>query len=216
MNAILGFTELIQDGIYGEVPEKIHEMLGRIEANGKHLLGLINNVLDLSKIEAGQFQLQPAEYTMADVVSRVVSTTESLATEKELSLAVKVQPSLPTGIGDSQRLTQVVLNLVGNAIKFTDKGGVGIAVAAHQGAFEVSVTDTGPGIPEAEQQRIFEEFHQADSSATRRKGGSGLGLAISKRIVEMHGGRIWVESEPGKGSRFAFTIPVQADLGVAA
>jgi signal transduction histidine kinase/HAMP domain-containing protein len=215
MNAILGFTELIQDGIYGEVPEKIQETLGRIEANGKHLLGLINDVLDLSKIEAGQLELQPGEYTMADVVGTVVSTTESLATEKKLALEVEVEPSLPTGLGDAQRLTQVVLNLVGNAIKFTDEGGVGIAVAAHNGAFEVSVTDTGPGIPEAERQRIFEEFHQADSSATRKKGGTGLGLAISKRIVEMHGGRIWVESAPGKGSRFAFTVPVQADRGVA-
>jgi signal transduction histidine kinase len=216
MNAILGFTELIQDEIYGEVPPKIAEVLGRIEANGKHLLGLINDVLDLSKIEAGQLQLRPAEYTMSDVVEMVVSNTESLAAEKQLALKVEFEPSLPTGVGDAQRLTQVVLNLVGNAIKFTDEGEVAIAVAARDGAFEVSVTDTGPGIPEAERQRIFEEFHQADNSVTRKEGGTGLGLAISKRIVELHGGRLWVESEPGKGSRFAFTIPVQADRGVAA
>jgi signal transduction histidine kinase len=209
MNAILGFTELIQDEIYGEVPPKIAEALGRIEANGKHLLGLINVVLDLSKIEAGQLKLQPAEYTMSDVVEMVVSNTESLAAEKQLALKVEFEPSLPTGVGDAQRLTQVVLNLVGNAIKFTDEGEVAIAVAARDGAFEVSVTDTGPGIPEAERQRIFEEFHQADGSITRKKGGTGLGLAISKRLVELHGGRIWVESEPGKGSRFAFTVPVQ-------
>lgn len=216
MNAILGFAELIQDGIYGDVSEKMQEVLGRIEANGKHLLGLINDVLDLSKIEAGQLELKPAEYAMADVVGTVVSTTESLAAEKKLTLEVDVEPFLPTGLGDAQRLTQVVLNLVGNAIKFTEEGEIGIAVAARDGTFEVSVTDTGPGIPEADLQRIFEEFHQADSSATRKKGGTGLGLAISRRIIEMHGGQIWVESEPGKGSRFAFTVPMQADRVVAA
>jgi len=215
LNAILGFTELIQDGIYGEPSPKIHEILDRVEANGKHLLGLINDVLDLAKIEAGQLELNTAEYEMADVVRTVVNTTESLAAEKKLALKVELEPLLPKGVGDEQRLTQVVMNLVGNAIKFTDTGEVTVGVAARNGVFEVSVTDTGPGIPDEERRRIFEEFHQADSSATRKKGGTGLGLAIAERIVQLHGGRIWVDSIPDNGARFAFTIPVLADRGSA-
>ncbi|MGI9520529.1 MAG: ATP-binding protein, partial [Hyphomicrobiaceae bacterium] len=216
MNAILGFAELIQDGIYGEVPEKIQEVVDRIQANGKHLLGLINDVLDLSKIEAGQLELNVSDYRMEDVVTTVISTAEPLAAEKQLTLAAELAPTLPSGTGDGQRLTQVVLNLVGNAIKFTDAGSVEISVESANGAFEVCVSDTGPGISIADQQKIFEEFRQADSSATRKKGGTGLGLAISKRIVEMHGGRIWVESQPGQGSRFTFSLPVHVQSRTAA
>jgi signal transduction histidine kinase len=209
MNAILGFTELVQDGIYGEPPPRIRSVLDRVQAGGRHLLGLINDVLDLSKIEAGQLRLSLADYALADIVRNVVSATEALAAEKKLNLRAEMLPDLPLGHGDPQRLTQVLLNLVGNAIKFTDAGEVLIQAMSVDGEFRVTVADTGPGIPEAEQRQIFEEFHQVDSSSTRKKGGTGLGLAISRRIIELHGGRIWVESAPDQGSRFCFAVPIQ-------
>jgi GAF domain-containing protein len=214
LNAILGYTELILDSIYGEPTEKMRTVLERLQANGKHLLGLINDVLDLSKIEAGQLTLSLDDYSLSDVVHGVVSAVEPLAAEKRLAFKAEVAPDLPTGRGDGRRLSQVLLNLVGNAIKFTDKGEVAIRASATNGAFTVAVCDTGPGIALADQGKIFEEFQQADSSITRKKGGTGLGLSIAQRIIEMHGGRIWVESEPGKGSTFYFTLPVRVEAQV--
>jgi signal transduction histidine kinase len=211
LNAILGYTELMQDGLYGELPTKAREILQRVDKNGKHLLGLINAVLDLSKIEAGQLALNIEDYSIKDIVQTVVSATESLAAAKNLPLKVEVSDNLPSGHGDERRISQVLLNLVGNAIKFTDEGEVRIAAKANSGRFSVSVSDTGPGIPDAEQARVFDEFHQVDSSNTKKEGGTGLGLAIAKRIVELHGGRIWVESEVGKGSTFQFELPVRSD-----
>ena len=216
MNAILGFTELIRDGIYGEVSPKVAAMLERIQANGRHLLGLINDVLDLSKIEAGQLKLENADYALRDLVQTVQASTESLAAAKKLALRIELPDVLPPARGDERRIAQVLLNLVGNAIKFTEAGEVIVSVAVDETSFEIAVTDTGPGIPADEQQKIFEEFHQIDSSSTRKKGGTGLGLAISKRIVELHGGRIWVESEPGRGSSFRFVIPIQVEQRAAA
>jgi signal transduction histidine kinase len=211
MNAILGYTELITDEIYGEVPEKIRQVLERVQQSGQHLLGLINAVLDLSKIEAGQLVLSLADYSMQDVVQTVFTSVESLSAEKQLALNIAVPPDLPLGRGDEQRISQVLLNLVGNAIKFTEDGEVGVQVTAVDGAFTVAVSDTGAGISEADQQKIFEEFQQADTSSTRKQGGTGLGLSIAKRIVEMHGGRMWVESSLGKGSTFWFTLPVRVE-----
>jgi signal transduction histidine kinase len=211
LNAILGYTELILDSIYGEPSEKMRTVLERLQANGKHLLGLINDVLDLSKIEAGQLTLSLEDFSLKDVVHGVVSAVEPLAAEKRLAFKAEVPPDLPTCHGDGRRLWQVLLNLVGNAIKFTDKGEVAIRAEATNGAFTVAVCDTGPGIAAADQAKIFEEFQQADSSITRKKGGTGLGLSIAKRIIEMHGGRIWVESEPGKGSTFYFTLPMRVE-----
>jgi signal transduction histidine kinase len=210
--AILGYAELIQEGFYGTLPEKSMDALTRIRSNGKHLLGLINTVLDIAKIESGQFTLNMAEYAIESVVETVRSATESLAQNKKLALKTEVARSLPIGLGDEQRLTQVLLNLVGNAIKFTDTGEVRVTAKAVNGRFNVSVTDTGPGIPEEHQARIFEQFHQVDSSNTKAKGGTGLGLAIAKQIVEMHGGRIWVESTLGKGSTFQMELPSRAEF----
>jgi signal transduction histidine kinase len=133
---------------------------------------------------------------------------DSLATEKKLALKTKIAANLPWGTGDDRRIAQVLLNLAGNAIKFTESGEVRIEATSSIGGVMLSVSDTGPGISEAEQSRIFEEFHQAESSDTRKKGGTGLGLSIAKRIVELHGGRIWVESEPGHGATFKFTLPI--------
>jgi signal transduction histidine kinase len=214
LNAIFGYTELILDNIYGDTPEKMRAVLERLQANGKHLLGLINDVLDLSKIEAGQLTLDLADYSLTDVVHTVITAVEPLASGKKLALTADGTPNLPPGHGDGRRLAQVLLNLVGNAIKFTDKGEVAIKATVADGAFTVAVRDTGPGIAPSDQGKIFEEFQQADDSATKRKGGTGLGLSIAKRIIEMHGGRIWVESEVGKGSTFAFTIPVKVERQV--
>ncbi|UCD69158.1 MAG: GAF domain-containing protein [Betaproteobacteria bacterium] len=208
LNAILGYTELISDGIYGDVPEKIGGVMERVQASGQHLLGLINDVLDLSKIEAGQLKLSVDEYSFSDIVQSVISGVESLAAEKKLKLVTDLAPELPVGRGDERRLAQVLMNLVGNAIKFTEEGEVSVRVTAPDSTFVTSVSDTGPGISREQQEMIFEEFQQVDSSSTRKKGGTGLGLAIAKRIVELHGGQIWVESEPGKGSTFSFSLPV--------
>jgi GAF domain-containing protein len=216
LNAILGYTELMTDGAYGEPSEKMLGILQRLEANGKHLLGLINDVLDLSKIEAGQLVLELSEYCIQDIAQTVRSTLEPLAVDKKLGFKVEVAPQLPSGRGDGRRLTQVLINLVGNAIKFTDAGEVAIKAEAHNGSFHVSVRDTGPGISSADQARLFQEFQQADNAITRKKGGTGLGLAISKRIIEMHGGKIWVESQVGQGSTFAFTLPVIVERQVEA
>ena len=209
LNAILGYTELILDSIYGEVPEKAQAVLKRVESNGRHLLGLINDVLDLSKIEAGQLTLSLTDYSMKDVLYNVFSAVEPLANDKKLGFKVEAQPDMPKGHGDERRLTQVVLNLVGNAIKFSDTGAVIIKASAINGTFTVAVQDNGPGISKADQAKIFEEFQQADNSATKKKGGTGLGLSISRRIVEMHGGRLWVESEVGQGSVFQFSLPIE-------
>jgi signal transduction histidine kinase len=214
--AILGYAELIQEGFYEPQGPKSLDALTRIRSNGKHLLGLINTVLDIAKIESGQFTLNMSEYAIQSVVETVRAATESLAQNKKLALKTEVAKSLPVGLGDEQRLTQVLLNLVGNAIKFTDTGEVRVTAKAVNGHFNVSVTDTGPGIPEEHQTRIFEQFHQVDSSNTKAKGGTGLGLAIAKEIVEMHGGRIWVESTVGKGSTFQLEIPTRAQAARSA
>jgi signal transduction histidine kinase len=211
LNAILGYTELIVDEIYGAVPEKIREVLARVQQSGHHLLGLINTVLDLSKIEAGHLLLSLTDYSMPGMVQTVFASVEPLAAAKQLTLHVVVPPDLPPGKGDEQRLSQVLLNLVGNAIKFTEVGAVSVQVTAADNIFTVAVSDTGPGIAAADQQRIFEEFQQADSSSTRLQGGTGLGLAIAKKIIELHSGRMWVESSLGKGSTFWFTVPVRVE-----
>jgi signal transduction histidine kinase len=216
LNAILGYTELMADGAYGEPSEKMLGILKRLEANGRHLLGLINDVLDLSKIEAGQLELELSDYSIQDIAQTVRSTLEPLASDKKLAFKVEMAPELPPGRGDGRRLTQVLINLVGNAIKFTDAGEIGIKAEANNGSFHVAVRDTGPGISAADQTKLFQEFQQADNAITRKKGGTGLGLAISKRIIEMHGGRIWVESQPGQGSTFIFTLPVIVERQVEA
>jgi GAF domain-containing protein len=210
LNAILGYNQLMLNNIYGKTPERMRDVLTRVQSNGKHLLRLINDVLDLSKIEAGQLTLSPADYSIKRVVQNVSAAVEPLVSEKRLGFKIEVPSDLPPGRADERRLTQVLLNLVSNAIKFTEVGEVMIKVSAVNGEFIVSVRDTGPGIDPVDQARIFEEFQQADSSITKKKGGTGLGLSIARRIIEMHGGRIWVESSIGTGATFSFALPVRA------
>jgi signal transduction histidine kinase len=152
-----------------------------------------------------------SDYSMRSIVESVVASTESLAKAKGLALTAEIADDLPIGRGDERRLTQVFLNIVGNAIKFTERGSVDIRARAVNGAFDIAVRDTGPGIAADDQSRIFDEFQQVDASNTRQKGGTGLGLAIARRFTEMHGGTISLSSEPGVGSEFRVILPVRAD-----
>jgi GAF domain-containing protein/sensor histidine kinase YesM len=216
LNAILGYAELLVDGVYGDLPDKPKGVLERIQNNGRHLLALINDVLDLAKIEAGQLTLSLEDYSVPELVRSVVTATEPLAVAKGLKFAALLPEDMPTAHGDARRISQVLLNLVGNAIKFTDQGEVEIRALAADGHFTLSVRDTGPGIAEADQEKIFGEFQQIDNSNTRKKGGTGLGLAISKRMVEMQGGTISVESAVGEGSIFRVTLPVRVEEAMEA
>jgi signal transduction histidine kinase len=210
MNAILGFTELMLDGVYGEPTPTLAQPLQDIQINGRHLLRLINGVLDLSKIEAGRMELNVADYTVADVVAVVHSSLRSLAAEKGLEFRAAVPDDLPTASGDSGRITQCLMNLAGNALKFTSRGRVEIAVEREDEWLLYRVADTGIGIAPEHVNDLFTEFRQADPTVAQEFGGTGLGLSITKKFVELHGGRIWVESEPGTGSTFFFTLPVRA------
>jgi len=214
LNAVLGYTELMIDEIYGAMPDRAREVLARVQVNGRHLLQMINDVLDLSKIEAGQLDLARERYDLGAIVAAVVSSTGSLAQAKGLAVTTAIDPGLPAGIGDPRRVTQVVLNLLGNAIKFTDAGLVAVSLRAEGQSLELTVRDTGPGIAPADQGRVFNEFQQLDSSSTRAKGGTGLGLSISKRIVDLHGGSITLESRVGEGAVFRVRLP--ADRGETA
>ena len=210
LNGILGFAELLLDGLYGTLPVKALEIVGRMQKDGKHLLGLINDVLDISKIEAGQLSLAFDEYSLQGLVEAVIISTGVLAQAKGIELKAVISPDLPVGYGDERRLTQVLLNIVGNAIKFTDAGSVEIHASAVGDDFVIAVQDTGPGIPAADQARIFEDFQQIDNSITRQKGGTGLGLSIARRLITAHGGRIDLRSTPGVGSTFTIFLPVRA------
>ena len=211
LNAILGFTEIMLDGLYGEVPTELREPLVDIQTNGRHLLRLINDVLDLSKIEAGRLELGVAEYSVQEIVDVVHASLKSLAIEKGLTFTARVAPDMPRAWGDGRRLLQCLLNLTGNALKFTRRGRVDLDVRLEGDWLTYRVTDTGIGIPKDEIDKIFAEFRQVDTTITREYGGTGLGLSITKRLVEMHGGRIGVDSELGKGSTFFFTVPLHTD-----
>jgi signal transduction histidine kinase len=191
LNAILGYTELILDSIYGEPPDKVRDVLERVRTNGKHLLGLINDVLDLSKIEAGQVTLSLADYSLADLIQGVA--VEPLAAQKNLALTTNIASSLPAGHGDERRLAQVLLNLVGNAIKFTEAGEVAIETSCSDGSFRIAVRDSGPGISLADQVKIFEEFQQLDNTLTRAKTRNRIGAghlqAHHRNARRSHSGR---------------------------
>jgi len=209
LNAIMGYTELTLENTYGEIPARVREKLEWVQHSATHLLGLISAVLDISRIEAGRFELSIAQYSMLSIVETVVIALENQAEQKQLKLTVTTASDLPIGLGDERCLTQVLLNLVGNAITYTEAGEVGLEVEVSEENFIVRVTDTGPGIAPEDQQRIFESFEQAHASPTRVRSGTGLGLTICKTIIELHGGCIGVESSLGEGSTFWCTFPVQ-------
>jgi signal transduction histidine kinase len=216
LNAILGFNEMILGDVYGEVPADMKEPLTDIQTSGKHLLRLINNVLDLAKIEAGRMELALADYSVQDTVESVRSTLRPLAAEKGLEFVVTVPSDIPLAYGDSGRITQCLMNLAGNSLKFTKTGKVEISVEQDNGRLTYRVADTGIGIPPEKIASLFTEFKQTDATIASEYGGTGLGLSISKKFIEMHGGRIWVESEVGSGSRFIFEVPLRAGEGETA
>ncbi len=212
MNAIIGMTTI---GKSAGTTERKDYCLAKIEDASNHLLGVINDILDMSKIEADKFELTPEEFDLEKMLRRVVNVVNFRIDEKHQKLSVHIDSSIPRMlIGDDQRIAQVITNLLGNAIKFTPENGSITLTARLAGkgndicTLQISVSDTGIGIPPEQQEKIFNSFEQAESSTTRKYGGTGLGLAISKRIVEMMGGSIWVQSEQGKGSTFIFTIQV--------
>ena len=209
LNAILGFNEMLLGRVYGEVPADMHAPLAQVQASGKHLLRLINNVLDLAKIEAGRMELAPSDYSVHDVVQGVRSTLLPFAADKGLEFLGRVPADIPLAYGDAGRITQCLMNLASNALKFTRQGRVEIAVEHQHGLLTFSVSDTGIGIASDQIGGLFTEFKQTDPGIASEYGGTGLGLSISKKFIEMHGGRIWVESELGKGSRFIFEIPLR-------
>ncbi|OGG46881.1 MAG: hypothetical protein A3F84_28385 [Candidatus Handelsmanbacteria bacterium RIFCSPLOWO2_12_FULL_64_10] len=208
LNSVINFSALILEGVYGDVSEDMKDAVQEIDKNGEALLTLINDILDLSKIEAGRMELQLSQCSPEGMIDTAVSLLERRAQEKGLQVIRQVDGDLPLVMADERRITQhVLVNLVKNAIKFTHEGEVRVGARQEDGHILFWVSDTGIGIPLEEQERIFEVFQQVDGSITREVEGTGLGLAIAKRFVEMHGGRIWVDSEEGKGSTFWFTIP---------
>jgi signal transduction histidine kinase len=215
MNAILGFNEMILDDLYGDVPLHLREPLNDIQVNGKHLLKLINDVLDLSKIEAGRMELALAEYSVQDVADTVGTSLQPLATEKGINFVVGVEPGIPVAFGDGMRITQCLLNLAANALKFTKEGKVEVWVERAGDILRYRVSDTGIGIPQDRLELIFGEFQQADATVAQEFGGTGLGLSITKKFVELHGGHIRAESELGKGSTISFEIPLRVAQGSA-
>jgi signal transduction histidine kinase len=209
MNAIIGYTDFLLEGLNGPLTTSQSEDLGRVRTAAHNLLGIINGLLDLAKIEAGQMEVLPEHFDMAAATASVIDLLDELAHSKKLTLRSNVDAALPQAWADPHQIRQVLVNLIGNAIKFTGNGEIVITAAVVNGAIEVAVTDTGEGIPTEAQAFIFDEFRQADGSSRRRHGGTGLGLAIARRFVWMNGGRIWVESVSGRGSKFHFTVPVE-------
>ena len=216
LNALLGFNEMILGEVYGAVPQDMQPPLEQMQASGKHLLRLINNVLDLAKIEAGRMELALSDYSVQDTVEAVRATLRPLAMEKGLEFLASVPADLPLAYGDPGRITQCLMNLAGNSLKFTKVGKVEISVVENDHKLTYRVADTGVGVPPDKMDSLFTEFKQTDATIASEYGGTGLGLSISKKFVEMHGGRIWAESEPGRGSTFAFEIPLRAGEGKAA
>ncbi|MBA7701941.1 Non-motile and phage-resistance protein [subsurface metagenome] len=211
LNIIIGFSELMVDGVPGKINKEQRQCLNDTLANGRHLLNLINEVLDISKIESGKIELKLKDIVLNELVKPLTRTMMPIVAPRKQSLDIEIEEGLPPVHADKAKLGQVLLNLVDNSSKFTPDGGKLKIEAVREGDWcRVSVIDNGIGIKEEDQERIFEPFYGVDDSLVTERNGTGLGLALVKQIVEKHGGRIWVESEWGKGSRFSFTLPLAA------
>ena len=211
LNAIIGFSQVLRERMVGQLNEKQEEYLDDILSSAYHLLSLINDVLDLSKVEAGQVELDVAPFSLLDALESGVVMVRERAFDDDVRIALLADPDADAVEGDERRIRQVVFNLLSNAVKFTPEGGaVEVSAARLNGEVRVSVSDTGPGIAPEDRERVFEEFQQTEAGVEQREG-TGLGLALSKRYVELHGGRIWVESEVGEGSTFVFTLPSRSE-----
>lgn len=215
LNMIIGFTEVIARSPHlygGRLPASLMTDISAIQRNGQHLQSLVNDVLDLSQVEAGHMALSREWVSSTEMIRSAASVVESLFTSKGLYLTVDVQEPLPQVFCDQTRIRQVIINLLSNAGRFTTQGGVVIKGGLQKDSLLLSVSDTGPGISEEDQNRIFEPFQQLDNSIRRLYGGSGLGLTISKQFIELHGGKMWLESQPGRGTTFLFSLPLAPSL----
>jgi len=209
LNAIIGFSEVLAEKMFGDVNDKQAEYLQDILESGRHLLSLINDILDLSKIEAGHMELEPADFDLPSAIDNALTLVRERATRRGITLRSTIDEQLGLIRGDERKVKQVLLNLLSNALKFTPEGGrIDVGAGLHDEVAEVSVADTGIGIAPADQEAVFEEFRQV-GAAERKAEGTGLGLALSRKFVELHGGKIWVQSELGRGSTFTFTLPVR-------
>jgi len=203
---------VLLEGTFGKLNEKQKKYAHNINTSGRHLLGIINDILDISKIEAGKMELKPEQFELEEIISELKNTLEPLVKKKQLILDVDTNQEYPV-YADKLKIKQVLYNLFSNAIKFTpEKGKIAIDIDYGDEDITISVSDSGIGIPPEEQDKIFESFRQLDSDSNRQYQGTGLGLALVRNIVEMHGGQIWVESEAGRGSTFKFTLPRQNDI----
>jgi signal transduction histidine kinase len=210
LNAVLNFTRIVTDGHAGDVNEQQKQFLGYVHDSGQHLLGLINDILDLAKIEAGKMELRLAPTPLEPILRGVLSTAVGLTREKELKLTLTIDPAIPVLEIDSQRIRQVLLNLISNAAKFTAQGGITVKAVRREADVLVSVQDTGIGIKAEDINKVFEEFRQVDGTLARTETGTGLGMPISRRFVELHKGQMWLESEYGVGTTVYFTLPLPA------
>ena len=211
LNAIIGFSEVLSERMFGELNEKQEEYLKDIHASGQHLLSLINDILDLSKIEAGRMELELADFDLPTAIDNALTLVRERAGRRGITLGCEIDERVGMIQGDERKVKQVLLNLLSNALKFTPEGGrIDVRAALKEGTVEISVTDTGVGIAPEDQEAIFEEFRQVGTS-DKKVEGTGLGLALSRKFVELHGGRIWVQSQEGVGSTFTFTIPVRSE-----
>ena len=209
LNAIIGFSEVLSEKMFGELNEKQEEYLKDIHASGTHLLSLINDILDLSKIEAGRMELELSEFHLPTALDSALTLVRERAGRRGIALQINVDSRVGQIQADERKVRQVVLNLLSNAIKFTPEGGrIEVRAERVDGHVEVSVIDTGIGIASDDHDAVFEEFRQVGTDYAKKHEGTGLGLALSRKFVELHGGRIWLKSRPGEGSTFTFTIPV--------
>ena len=212
LNAILGFSEVLAERMFGEVNEKQAEYLQDILSSGRHLLSLINDILDLSKVEAGRLELELGRFHLPTALDNALTLVRERATRHGITLTQTVDPAVGDIVADERKVKQILLNLLSNAVKFTPEGGrVGLTATAADGAITIAVSDTGIGIAPEDQAAIFEEFRQVGREDARKQEGTGLGLTLAKKFVELHGGRIWVQSQVGQGSTFSFTLPVRLD-----
>ena len=211
LNAIIGFSDVLQEKMFGEMNEKQSEYINDIHGSGKHLLSLINDILDLSKVEAGRMELDLATFNVPEAIDNALTLIKERAGRHGIDLRADVTPEITEIKGDERKVKQILLNLLSNAVKFTPEGGrITVAAKPSEKMVEISVTDTGIGIAQKDLEAVFEEFRQVGTDYTKKAEGTGLGLALTRKFVELHGGRIWVTSEVGKGSTFAFTLPIEA------
>ena len=209
LNAVIGFSEVLQQGMVGELNEKQAEYIKYVHTSGSHLLSLINDILDLSKVEAGRMELDLSTFTVPVAVDNALTLVRERATRHGLSLESRLDPAVAEIDADERKFKQILLNLLSNAVKFTPEGGqITVAARMMNETVEVSVTDTGLGIAPEDCEAVFEEFRQVGQDAERKAQGTGLGLALTKKFIELHGGRIWLTSTVGKGSTFFFTLPI--------